>query len=332
VHPPDRLLTTQLFVTIIVADNRDLDEVGMDTKVEQPAFVAIDPATAVGWTALTVADLERSLRFYTEVLGFQRLGGGADSAVLGAGAVPLLALVEQPGARPKPQRATGLYHFAILVPTRADLGRSLRHLAEAGWGLDGVADHLVSEALYLHDPDGNGIEIYRDRPRAEWRYQNGQVAMASDPLDLNALVAEGDHDERPWTGLPAGTTIGHMHLQVSDIAQARAFYHELLGFDIVALWPGALFVSAGGYHHHLGLNTWASRNGPQPPDGSAGLRGYAVTLPTAEAIAPVVERLRVAGIAVEELPQGAVFADPWNNRIILTVAGATTAALSAVGI
>jgi len=237
---------------------------------------SIHPNTSIGATHLTVADLERSRRFYVDVLGFRELERQGTTLTLTAdGATPLLALTELPGAPPKPARATGLYHFAILVPSRLDLARSLRRLAELRYPLSGASDHLVSEALYLNDPDGNGIEIYRDRPRAEWPRLNGQIRMATDPLDLDGILAELDRDDRPWDGLAPATTIGHMHLHVADLRAAEAFYHGLLGFDIMLSFGGsALFLSAGGYHHHIGLNTWAGVGAPPAPPGSAGLRYF----------------------------------------------------------
>lgn len=208
---------------------------------------AIDPATQVGVISLTVADLDRSVAFYTDALGFSVLQRGAAAATLGVAGMPLLLLTEHSGARPWPVYATGLYHFAILVPSRSDLGRWLRHWFALGYPMPGQADHLVSEALYLSDPDGNGIEIYRDRPRGTWTWANGQVRMATDPLDIRGLLAEADQHDEPWTGLAAGTRLGHIHLQVGDIPAAAAFYHGVLGFNIVAQLPSALFVSAGGY-------------------------------------------------------------------------------------
>ena len=285
-----------------------------------PTATSLHPATEMGLVALTVADLARSLRFYQDVLGFAVLSQDADHAVLGAGGTPLLVLHEQAGAPPAPANATGLYHFAILVPSRGDLARSLLHLAESGYPLGGASDHLVSEALYLSDPDGNGIEIYRDRPRDTWPRQGGQIRMATDPLDLRALLAEAQADPRPWTGLEAGTRLGHMHLQVADLGPARAFYHDVLGFDVVVDMSrmGALFVSAGGYHHHLGLNTWQSRGGRPAPAGSAGLRYYTIHLPDAAALAPVLARLDAAGVAYRDADGGVALEDPWRNQILLT--------------
>ena len=227
----------------------------------------------IGQVSLTVRDLERSLSFYREVLGFVELGPGR----LGpAGGRVLIELHERKDAIVKPRRSAGLFHFAILVPSRAALGRSLRRLAETRWPMSGAADHLVSEALYLNDPDGLGIEIYRDRPRDTWRMANGELAMATDPLDLEAIHDEPGA-EAPWNGLEAGTIMGHVHLHVPHIDTAEAFYCGRIGFDpVVRRYPGALFVSAGGYHHHLGLNTWAGIGAPPPPENSAGLRSFTI--------------------------------------------------------
>lgn len=291
------------------------------TQTTQTTNVAsLHPATEMGLVALTVADLDRSLAFYQDVMGFALLRQSPGAAVLGAAETPLLVLHEQAGAPPSAQNTTGLYHFAILVPTRLDLGRWLLHLAQSGYPLGGASDHLVSEALYLSDPDDNGIEVYRDRPRDTWPRRDGVVQMASDPLDLQALLAEAQADSRPWAGLPAGTRLGHMHLRVADISQARAFYHDVLGFDVVVDWArmGALFVSAGGYHHHLGLNTWQSRGGRPAPAGSAGLRYFTIHLPDAEALAPVLARLNAAGLPYSEADGGIRLEDPWHNVLLLT--------------
>jgi catechol 2,3-dioxygenase len=281
---------------------------------------SIDPGTTVGQAALTVADLQRSERFYTEVLGMRVLCRGDKTLTLTADdATPLLDLLELPGARPKPARATGLYHFAVLVPSRLELARSLRRLAEMRYPLTGGSDHLVSEALYLDDPDGNGIEIYRDRPRDEWPRRNGQLLMATDPIDIDGILGELEHDDRPWNGLDRGTRMGHMHLHVADLHAAEAFYSGVLGFDVIVRYgPSALFVSAGGYHHHLGLNTWAGVGAPPAPAGSAGLRWFMVRLPNADALDQVVGRVREAGLAVEEIEAGLLVRDPSHNSVVLT--------------
>ena len=279
--------------------------------------VSIDPATQIGAVALTVADLSRSLDFYTTGLGFSVLEQEGAGAVLGVADTPLVLLKEQRGVRPWPVYATGLYHFAILVPTRPDLGRWLRHFVELGNPLPGQGDHLVSEALYLSDPDNNGIEVYRDRPRSEWHWAGGRVQMATDPVDIRGLLAEADRTSEPWHGFAPGTRLGHVHLQVGNIAQAEAFYHGVLGFDVVAQFPGALFVSAGGYHHHLGLNVWHSRGAAPAPVGSAGLRFYSIALPTEEALGSVVARLSEAGLMVSPADEVVAVRDPWQNLIHL---------------
>lgn len=289
------------------------------------AATSIDPATQVGLVSLTVADLDRSLTYYTEALGFNMLRRDGQTAILGAAETPLLALTELAGARPWPGYATGLYHFAILVPTRLDLARSLIHLLQVGLPFPGQADHAVSEALYLTDPDGNGIEIYRDRPRAEWSWRGGTVRMVTDPLDVRGILAEATAQPAPWTGLPAGTRLGHMHLQVGDLAQAEEFYHGVLGFDITSHFPGALFVSAGGYHHHLGLNIWQSRGAGPAPAGTAGLRFFTLELPSEEARADVLARVKAAGLDYSDVAGAVAVRDPWQNVILLGIGAAPDA-------
>jgi len=279
----------------------------------------LDPATHVGLVTIAVSSLERSLRYYQSGLGFTVKEQKEGLVLLGAATgSPILALFEQPNAQPQPTHTTGLYHFAILLPTRKDLGRFLSHLVESRTPLGGYADHLVSEALYLSDPDGNGIEVYHDRPRSTWTWHNGHVDMVSDPIDLDALMAEGRQDNSVWSGLPAYTTLGHMHLRVADIPQGVQFYHGILGFDIVQQMPSALFVSAGGYHHHIGMNTWQSRNGPPPPHDAVGLRFFTVQLPDATALAQVVARLQAAGRPIEQQEVGVMLHDPWGNKLLLT--------------
>jgi len=288
------------------------------TQTTTQSIPSIHPDTDLGLLALIVGDLENSKSFYQEVMGFKLLRETEGRAVLGAGDKPLLVLEEEAGAPPAPTRATGLYHFAILLPSRDDLAHWLLHLVQSGYPLGGASDHLVSEALYLSDPEGNGIEVYRDRPREDWPRFNGSIQMATDPLDLRALLLEAQATPRPWNGLPEGTRLGHMHLQVADIPQARDFYHGVLGFDIVVDMErmGALFISAGGYHHHIGLNTWHSRGGRPRPDGYAGLGYFTVRLPDADALAPVLARLDTAGIPYREDKGGIATEDPWRNTIV----------------
>lgn len=212
---------------------------------------------------LTVRDLDRVARFYQDVIGLTPIATDATSVWLGVDGRQLLRLLHRPDLRPVDPAAAGLFHTAFLLPTRADLGRWLTHAAANGIKLQGAADHLVSEAVYLADPEGNGIEIYADRPRTAWRWEGTQIAMVNARLDLPALMAL---DAAPWTGAPSGTTIGHVHLQVGDIAAAEPFYVAGLGLDITRRMPQALFISAHGYHHHLALNTWNSQGaGPRDP-------------------------------------------------------------------
>ena len=282
----------------------------------------IDPGTHVGAVHLAITDLDRAVRFYTATLGMHVLERHADGATLTAdGQTPLLMLTGRPDARPKPPRTTGLYHFAVLVPDRAALARSLRQLAETRYPLQGAADHLVSEALYLADPDGNGIEIYRDRPREEWPVANGRVQMATDPLDIEGILGELAEDRGDWRGLDPRTQMGHVHLHVADLRAAEQFYVGVLGFEVMQQLAGsALFVSAGGYHHHIGLNTWAGVGAPPPPANAVGLRWFSVLLPSREALDEVVERLRTAGVATEERDGAVELRDPFGNGIVLRTA------------
>ena len=294
-----------------------------------PVSAAIDPATRMGVVAITVSDLDRSLAYYTEGIGFAVLERAGARATLGAGGVPLLLLTEVPGARRFPHDRpgyTGLYHFAILVPTRADLGRWLGHWLESGQALPGQGDHLVSEALYLVDPDGHGIEIYRDRPRSEWTYAGGFIRMATDPVDIRGVLEEAEREDKPWEGMAPGTRLGHMHLQVGDIPQAEAFYHGVLGFDVMAAMPSALFISAGGYHHHIGMNIWHSRGATPTPADVARLSFYTIDFATEEARAATLARLTAAGVAYEETPAGVLVRDPWQNILVLRVGAVTNTA------
>jgi catechol 2,3-dioxygenase len=255
--------------------------------------------TVIGEVALRVADLERSVRFYTGPFGLGLFDRREGLAVLGADGRPLLRLTERPDARPKPHSATGLYHFAVLLPDRAALGRLFLNLVKYGVPIEGAADHLVSEAIYLRDPDGNGIEIYRDKPRQEWPMAGPEVRMANAPLDFEGIVAAAG--DRPWEGIAPGTRIGHVHLQVSDLGQAERFYCQILGFTVMQRWRGALFVSAGGYHHHIGLNVWASLGGPPAPEDSAGLEYFGVVVPFAGDLRALAAALAQEGVEFSEV-------------------------------
>ncbi len=256
----------------------------------------IDAATHIDAVHLTIADLDRSVRFYEDRVGARVHRREDAMAALGTGGREWLVLHESSSA-PRVRGTTGLYHFAILVPSRPDLARVFRHLVETQTPLQGLSDHVVSEAIYLADPDGNGIEIYRDRPRAEWLFVNGALQMGSEPLDVEGLVAEPG-SSAPWDGLPDNTRVGHVHLHVSRLAEAERFYGEALGFDLVQRYAGtAAFLSAGGYHHHVGINTWVGAGAPPPPPGAVGLDHVVIAVPTEAALAGVSRSLAAAGVA-----------------------------------
>jgi catechol 2,3-dioxygenase len=282
--------------------------------------VSIPATTRMGAVELTVGDLDRSLGYYGRNVGLGLPGREDGRASLGAGGTELLGLVEEPGARPA-GRHTGLYHFALRVPERVDLARWLAHAARDRVPLLGMSDHFVSEAVYLTDPDGHGIEIYHDRPREVWE---GKVAsrMTSDPLDVASLLGElDDPSAEPFDGLPAGTDMGHVHLQVADIPGAVAFYRDQLGFDLTAeLFGSAAFFGAGGYHHHVGANVWHSRGASPPPAGTAALRHATIVLPSAMERDAVAGRIVDAGQEPEATPDGVLVRDPSGIALFLTAA------------
>jgi catechol 2,3-dioxygenase len=289
--------------------------------VDQPTF-QLPPTTRVGRVVLQIADLERSLGFYEGVIGFRRLA--QDDAVDGRRAslgAPdsdrvLLELREKPGVRPVPYRGLlGIYHFATLLPSRPDLGRFLRHANRLGVRI-GAAEHRVSEALYLVDPDGISIEVYRDHPRDEWPLQNGEILAPSEPLDADGLLAAAG--SAPWQGVPPGTTIGHMHFYVGDLPAAEAFYHSALGFART-MWsmPRMLFVGAGGYHHHVGLNTWAA-DSPVATDDDAKLLFWELELPDEATASAAARSLRLAGYEVTETGDHFLARDPWSITVRLS--------------
>lgn len=271
-------------------------------------------ATAIGTATLRVADAERSLRWYRDMMGLELIERSADRMALGAGGTPFLFLEVRPDAPPRDENTTGLHHVAILVPDRAALGGVLARIAAAGARL-GASDHLVSEALYIWDEDNNGLEIYRDRPRSEWTWDGDRIRMATDPLDLHDLLAEGTRAGKEREPMPAGTRIGHVHLQVGDLAEAKKFYCGVLGFDETAGRGGALFVSAGGYHHHIGMNVWHSRNAPPPVENAAGLVLYEIVLPDADSVAALRARVENAGFATRNDAGGFCTLDPWQIAV-----------------
>ena len=286
---------------------------------EPPAGFRLPDATRLGAVKLQVAELARSLHFYQETLGLRVVARDDARAVLAAhdDERPLVELLERAGARPAGRHAQlGLYHFAILLPDRPALGRFVRHLAERGERA-GAGDHLVSEALYVSDPDGLGIEVYADRPREAWRRSGRELMMATDPVDLAGLA--GASGAEPWRGMPAGTVIGHVHLHVGDLGTASRFYHAVLGFDrMVWSYPGALFLGAGGYHHHLGVNTWAGRGARPPAAEDARLLEWTIELPDVATLDLAAASLGRAGHAVERDDADSVAAhDPWGTVVRL---------------
>lgn len=277
------------------------------------------PTTFVSHVHLKVTDLERSLKFYQEIIGFKVLKKTDRTAALTADGKTALLTIEQPeGAMPKQGRTTGLYHFALLLPSRKDLGKMLKHLIETGYPLQGASDHLVSEAVYLGDPDGNGIEIYADRPASAWTWHGDEVAMTTIAMDWAGVVAEAG--DEPWTGLPAGTIMGHIHLHVSDLRSSEKFYTEGLGLEVVNRYGGmALFISAGKYHHHIGLNTWNGVGAPKPHPNSTGLKNFTLVLADDDYRREIIGRLRNIGAEVSEENGHYVTEDPSGNRIVLQV-------------
>lgn len=275
------------------------------------------PHIFVGKVDLNVQDLDRALEFYQKVIGFQILERTHRQAKLTADGKTTLLKLEQPeNVLPRQSHTTGLYHFALLLPQRSDLGRLLNHFINNRFRLQGAADHLVSEAVYLADPDGNGIEVYIDRPASTWEWTGDQVKMTSDPLDVESLLAEGNGE--PWEGLPADTVMGHIHLQVADLQSTEDFYKKGLGLDIVCRFGNqALFTSTGGYHHHIGLNTWAGEGAPPPPENSVGLNSFSLVFPDDKAREKVVQQLRAIGAEVTQENGEYQLKDPSGNRIQL---------------
>jgi len=283
----------------------------------RPKGYRLPESTHLGRVRLQVADLGRSILFYENVLGMRVLERSADSLSLGTHGEDreIVHLHQLSSARPVPRRGLlGLYHFAILLPDRASLGRFVAHLAETGV-YAGMSDHLVSEAVYLTDPDGLGIEVYADRPRDAWRYDERQLQMATDRLDVDDLVRSA-RGER-WTGMPPGTVLGHVHLYVDDIDKAEAFYHDALGFDkVVWSYPGALFMSAGGYHHHLGTNTWA-KGAPPATDADARLLEWEIIVPTQKNADEAAKNVTAAGYDAKPENGEWILTDPWGTSLRL---------------
>ncbi len=277
------------------------------------------PITYIDQVNLKIENLERSLMFYKEVIGFNILEQTERTAKLTADGKTVLLTIEQPdNVIPKQRRTTGLYHYALLLPSRSDLGQILKHLLQSGYPLQGASDHHVSEAIYLADPDGNGIEIYSDRAPTKWTWNGNEVLMPSEPLDAENLLAEAQEDS--WKGLPVDTLMGHIHLHVSDLKKSREFYIEGLGFEVVSRYENhTLFISNGKYHHHIGLNIWNGIGAPQPLFNSVGLESYTLRFVNEDKRDKIIAQLKKVGASVREENGVFVTSDPSGNRIYLKV-------------
>lgn len=281
----------------------------------RPPRYRLPDDTHLGCVRLQISDLERSLGWYEKVLGLHAVSRSSTDAVLAAQGetTPIIELREKRGVRAVPRRGLlGLYHYAVLLPDRASLGRFVGHLAELGLRA-GMSDHFVSEAVYIDDPDGLGIEVYADRPRSSWRHVDRQLTMSTNPMDVGSVIAEANG--RPWTGMPRGTVLGHVHLFVGDIDRAAAFYHDVIGFDkVVWNYPGALFMSAGGYHHHLGTNIWAAKS-PPASDGDARMLEWEIVVPHSKDVDAVRASVDAAHVNVTRDANGIVIHDPWGTPV-----------------
>jgi catechol 2,3-dioxygenase len=288
----------------------------------------IHPSTQMGSIHLYVRNLPRSIQFYTQIVGLHVYHRDEHRVTLGVKQSPspkevLVVLEEQPTFEVRQHKTTGLYHFALLVPKRKDLAKVLYHLVQSGVMLQGASDHFISEAIYFADPDNHGIEIAADRPREVWEGKLSDILRLNGPLQVNQLLEE--IDETPWEGLPVGTSIGHIHLHVGDIETARSFYCHLLGFDeAMMMGNSALFVSAGGYHHHIGLNTW-NGYGTNPPDHrTISMKYFTILLPNHQAFEEIQERLKAHHISYIEKDDSIFITDPFENRIRLKVKKASS--------
>jgi len=288
---------------------------------------SIHPATRPGHVALTVANLENQINFYQQALGFTLNWREAARAGLGAAGVDLLQLVEQPGYK-RYRGVTGLYHFAVLFPDRRELARAVARLF-ALQIRNYPTDHIMTKTTYLDDPEGNGIELYTESPedgtfsisgdRFVTRRADGTLSDGREALDVEALFSHLKSDDRLDVAVPAMTRIGHVHLHVRDVQEAVDFYHGIIGFDLMGMSKSfrAAFVSAGGYHHHVGLNTWQGEGAPPPPVDALGLRYFTVELPDAAQVELVLARIRQAGLTAEATKAGMLVHDPSQNGVVL---------------
>lgn len=289
------------------------DEGGKDLNFHAKPNLYVQAVT------LNVRDINKSVIFYTDLLGFKILEQDDKKALLTVDGIhPMIVLHQPDNVTPKQVRTTGLYHFAILLPTREDLGSMLLHLLKNKFPIGGASDHLVSEALYFNDPDGNGIEIYCDRPKEQWTWKENQVEMSTDPLDAESLLAAGSQAD--WRGMPNETVIGHIHLHVANLQEAEDFYTNILGYDVVCKYGGqALFLSTGSYHHHVAINTWSGIGAPKPAENSVGLTNFTLSLPNNEAKIKIIDSLKENQYPYTEIKGTLQVNDPSGNHITFFV-------------
>jgi catechol 2,3-dioxygenase len=290
---------------------------------------SIHPATRIGFVSLTVANLDNQVAFYQQTIGLRLHWRAANQAGLGVGGDDLLILTEQPGAK-RYQHVTGLYHFAVLFPNRRELGRAVARLFSQRYR-NYPTDHIMTKSTYLDDPEGNGIELYAESPEdGEFIYENGKflarradgnLSDGREPLDLDALYNNLHAEDKLDLPVPTETRIGHVHLHVRDVGEAVEFYHGVIGFDVMGLAPTyqVAFVSAGGYHHHIGLNTWQGEGAPPPPADAIGLRYFTVSIPNQETLDEVIARVDSAGIPTTQTEHGILLRDPSQNGVMLSV-------------
>jgi catechol 2,3-dioxygenase len=291
----------------------------------------LPPDTHIGHTHLQVSSLDKTRPFYVDLLGFKpiHITEEPDHRFLYLSAngehPPHIIISERPGAKPAPPNTTGLFHLAIRLPGRKALAQLFQHLITSNYPFQGFSDHGVSEALYLADPEGNGLELYRDRPRNQWPTDGDLIAMRTDPLDVRDLLAEAQDQPTTWAGIHPQTDIGHVHLKVSDLSESEDFYHGVLGLDVTQrTYPGALFFSAGGYHHHIGTNTWASQGGSPPPESSIGLLSFSLRFASGDAWTKLIARIQDSNIEIKKwIDDGhllsALTKDPFGNGLQLSV-------------
>jgi len=278
-----------------------------------PTFASRTPLH-IGAVSLKTRNLEALAAFYGEALGLSVMRREERGATLGAGGVPLVELELQPAARPDDPREAGLYHTALLMPTRADLARWLHRVARRKVALTGASDHAVSEAFYLDDPDGNGVEVYCDRPAESWEWTGDDLRITTDPLDIDAILREVPANSS-YLGAPDGLRIGHVHLRVGEVGRAEAFYRDGLGLDVTRRRHGASFMSSGRYHHHIAANVWHSAGAAVRDPDRAGLSLLVLEAADANTLAEIRARLARGGIPFRESSAGIETSDPWGTRL-----------------